>query len=161
MNHEVPGGEPVTRAATAGSSWEIVEADKGSGRQHRGTASREKEIPVRYPPDQVALQEHRTRRVCPDCVLQDRIEQWDQRPAYLRAETPDWATPQGVRRDLKMQNKGRLWNQAGQLINAAKKELRDGSSMESSLKRYRQPSFWREESWTPMSSRTSYQSVSL
>ena len=137
VNHEVPGDEPDTRAATAGSSWEIVEADKGSGRQHRGTASREKEIPVRYPPDKVDQQKLCTRRVCPDCVLKDRIKQWDQRPAYLRAETPDWATPQGVRRDLKMQNKGRLWNQAGQHINAAKTELRNGSSLENSLKGHR------------------------
>ena len=102
MDHEVPGDEPDTRAAAAGSSWESIVVDKGSGRQHRGTASQQKEIPVRYPPDQEDQQVHRTRRVCPDCVLKDRIKQWDQRPAYLRAETPDWATTEGVRRDLKV-----------------------------------------------------------
>ena len=128
MDHEVPNDATDTRAAAAGSSWDPIVDSKKSDQQHKGTANQQKEIPVRYPTGEEEQQAWCTRRVCPDCVLKDRIKQWAQRPDYLRAENPDWATPQGVRRDLRIQNKGRLWNQAGKHIHAAKTELRSGNT---------------------------------
>ena len=137
MDRDMISAEPDTRTAAASSSWEIIEVGKGSGRHHQGTASQGKEVPMRFPPAQEDQEKYRACKVCVDCVLKDRIKQWDQRPAHLRAEIPDWATPQGVRRDLKMRNKGRLWNMAGQHINAAKLEIKDGSGLESGLKGHR------------------------
>ena len=46
-------------------------------------------------------------RVCASCELKMRIQEWDLRPAAFRESKPDYATSQGVRRDMKMANKGR------------------------------------------------------
>ena len=85
-------------------------------------------------PAQADQEDHRYYRVCVDCELKHRVKQWDQRPAEVRAMIPDWATSVGVRRDLKTRNKGHMWYMAGDHINAAKQEIKDGSGLESSLK---------------------------
>ena len=135
MDHEVPNEGTDSGAAASGKNWYPIKGDKEADQQHRGMANQQKEIPVRFPPDNEEQQGPCTRRVCPDCVLKDRIKQWAQRPDYLRQENPDWATPQGVKRDMRMQNKGRLWNQAGKHIQAAKTELKSGNNLEGNLNR--------------------------
>ena len=72
--------------------------------------------------------------MCTSCELIFRTQERDQLPAAFRAANPDYATYQGVRRDQKMANKGRLWNSAGQHINKAKQEIQGGRGLEASLK---------------------------
>ena len=76
-------------------------------------------------------------RVCVDCELKYRTQRWDFLPAAARAAKPYYATYQGVRRDQKMANKGRLWLSAGQHINNAKQEVKEGRGLEDSLKGHR------------------------
>ena len=134
INSDVIREEPDAKAAAASSSREIIEAGKGAARRHQGTASKGSEVPMNSQPAQADQEDHRYYRVCVDCELKHRVKQWDQRPAEVRAMIPDWATSVGVRRDLKTRNKGQMWNMAGDHINAAKQEIKDGSGLESSLK---------------------------
>ncbi len=118
MDRNMNSDRPDTKATAASS-----EAGKGTGRRDQGGASKGTEVPVRSQPSQGDNEHYRVCKVCVDCELKHRTQQWDQRPAEVRAMIPDWATYQGVKRDLKMRNKGRMWNMAGQHIPRIKKRV--------------------------------------
>ena len=84
------------RESTGGS-----EASDGAG--HPGRS----QLALRGHADQYASG---ASRVCASCELRMRTQEWDQLPAAFRESKPDYATFQGVRKDQKMANKGRLWN---------------------------------------------------
>ena len=44
-------------------------------------------------------------RVCASCELNLRLREWDQQTADFKAANPDYATAQGVKRDLKRQTR--------------------------------------------------------
>ena len=120
------------KATTGGS-----EASKGAGHQGRGGASSGAGYPGRCQlslQDREDQQESGASRVCASCELRMRTQEWDQLPAAFRAAKPDYATFQGVRRDQKTANKGRLWNSTGHHIFKAKQEIQQGCGLEASLK---------------------------
>ena len=73
-------------------------------------------------------------RICSNCELQMRIQEWSQMPAAFQEANPDYATAQCVKRDLKIANKGRLWVAQAQHISLAKTEIQQGRGLEENLK---------------------------
>ena len=146
LEHEVPREETSNAAASTDMKWHAIEIHKETDQQLQlvrsepeitSMTSQQREIPARFGPDDDEQKWPYSARVCPDCVLQDRIKQWPQKSAYWQEAHPEWATPQGVKRDMRRQNKGRLWNQSGKHIQQAKIELKSGNGLENSLTRNR------------------------
>ncbi len=144
MDHEVPREEDNTAAASKAKNWHAIEDYKTEDQQLQlvadepttaSTTSQQREVPARFGPDNDEQKWPRTARVCPDCVLKERKKQWPQKSDNWQQQNPEWATPKGVKRDMRMQNKGHLWNQSGKHIHEAKSELKSGSNLENSLSR--------------------------
>ena len=81
----------MSTEATAGSS----EASKGAGHRGRGGARSGAGFPGRsQPPPEGCERNSGAYRVYVDCELKFRTQQWDQLPAAVRADKPDYATYQ-------------------------------------------------------------------
>ena len=155
LDHEVPEEEGNAAAATKTQKWIAIEDVKIENQQlqlvadqstpgastdllglcgpQATAASQQRQVPVRFGPDNDEGKWRRTARVCPDCVLKERLNQWPQKSDNWQRDHPEWATPQGVKRDMRTQNKGYLWNQSGRHIQEAKSELKISCNLESKL----------------------------
>ena len=155
LDHEVPEEEGNAAAASKAKNWFAIEDVKKENQQmqlaaHESTprastdllglygpmattTSQQRQVPARFGPDNDERGRRRTARVCPDCVLKERIDQWPRKPDDWQREHPEWATPQGVKRDMRMQNKGYLWNQSGRHIQEAKSELKISCNLDKTV----------------------------
>ena len=121
MDHEVPEEDDNAAAAQKAKTWHAIEDFKTESQQLQlaadettagnstdllgllgplaSTTSQQREAPARFGPDN-EQKWRRTARVCPDCVLKERIKQWPQKSNVWQQKNPDWATPQwGQTRD--------------------------------------------------------------
>ena len=157
MDHEVPEEEGNAAAAAKAKNWYAIEDFKEENQQLQlaadesspgtstdllglfcplaNTTSQQREVPARFGPDNDECKWRRTARVCPDCVLKKRLKQWPHKEDDWQQKNPEWATPQGVKRDMRAQNKGHLWNQLGKHIQEAKSELKNSNNLENNLSR--------------------------
>ena len=155
LDHEVPEEEGNAAAAAKTQKWIAIEDAKTDNQQQQfaagqsvsgastdllglcclqeTAANQQRQVPVRYGPDNDEGKWRRTARVCPECVLKERLNQWPNKSYSWQRDHPEWATPQGVKRDMRAQNKGHLWNQSGRHIQEAKAELKLSCNLERKL----------------------------
>ena len=155
LDHEVPEEEGNATAAAKTQKWIAIEDVKTDNQLHQiaagqsvsgastdllglccqqdDAANQDRQVPERFGPDNKEGQWRRTARVCPDCVLKERLRQWPQKSYSWQRDHPEWATPQGVKRDMRAQNKGQLWHQSGKHIQEAKSELKLSCNLERKL----------------------------
>ena len=98
LDHEVPEEEGNAAAATKTQKWIAIEDVKIENQQlqfaasqstpgastdllglccpQETAASQQRQVPVRFGPDNNEGKCRRTARVCPDCVLKERLNQW-------------------------------------------------------------------------------------